>query len=493
MARVLLINTNKWGRGITSIWIPSHTGLLKRQGHVCELFDCTFYKSWTDNENTFNTANHQYQPTDYDSYIDWNNNDVYIDLQAKADKFNPDIILGSALSSHIHGEGEYASIQYYHDLISSLKTSALKVAGGLQPTAEITQTANRFPSFDMLVAGESELVLAKLASNIDNRDHTPIPGLVSLRGNGGSTELIKQPIMDDLDILGDYDYSLFEDQVFFRPYNGKIERAVDYEISRGCIYVCSYCVETSIQSYYGFTSSSKNGALLRPQGYLRSKSPENVFREIKHLHENYGIKLFRCQDTNFLTISASTLEPLAELINGSNLNIKLYIETRPEGINNKSIRLLKMLKVDGVGMGVEAGEEQYRETNLHRYADQKCIIHAFDLLHEANIRATAYNVIGFPNQGEKSIIDTIKLNIRLNPDNVTVAFYSPFIGTALQRSSVKEGLFEEYTYSNDPQLRSNSIEGGSHVDMLVFFKRHFGKLVRDGLEQLPELKKQYDL
>ena len=31
MSRVLLINPNKWGRGITHIWIPTHASILKRQ------------------------------------------------------------------------------------------------------------------------------------------------------------------------------------------------------------------------------------------------------------------------------------------------------------------------------------------------------------------------------------------------------------------------------------------------------------------------------
>ena len=91
------------------------------------------------------------------------------------------------------------------------------------------------------------------------------------------------------------------------------------------------------------------------------------------------------------------------------------------------------------------------------------------------------------------IVDTIKLNIRLNPDNITVAFYSPFIGTDLQRSSAREGLFEEYARGSDSQLRSCSVEGDDQTDMLEFFKRHFSELVRGGLDQLPELKKQYNL
>ena len=42
MARILLINPNKWGRGITAIWIPAHAALLKARGHKVELFDATF-------------------------------------------------------------------------------------------------------------------------------------------------------------------------------------------------------------------------------------------------------------------------------------------------------------------------------------------------------------------------------------------------------------------------------------------------------------------
>ncbi len=56
--------------------------------------------------------------------------------------------------------------------------------------------------------------------------------------------------------MAPYDYSIFEEQTFYRPYNGNVVRAVDFEISRGCIYSCSYCVETVIQNYYSFNESN---------------------------------------------------------------------------------------------------------------------------------------------------------------------------------------------------------------------------------------------
>lgn len=489
MAKVLFVNPNKWGRGVTAIWIASHAAYLKQQGHDCALFDCTFYIRWTDNENAYNTANSQYQPNGYDALIRWNDGDVYSDLQTRVDAYRPDVIFSAALSSHIHSEGEYASIQYYHELVSHLETGTLIVAGGLQPTADPQHTSSRFPRLDYLIAGESELVLGALADSLDRGERElEIRGMVKVLPGGETSPLVKQPIIDDLDCLGEYDYSLFDDQMFLRPYNGKVLRAVDYELSRGCIYTCSYCVETVIQRYYGFTEASRRGALLKPKAYLRAKSAKRAFAGIRHLHERYGVTLFCCQDTNFLTIPAVVLKPLAEMIDGSGMVIKLYIETRPEGINESTIILLKKLKVDGVGMGVEAADELYWEGNLHRYADQDKIIHAFDLLHEYGIKGTAYNVIGFPRQTEESILDTIKLNIWLKLDNVTVAFYTPFIGTDLQQASASEGLFDEYAYSTDPQLRTSAAEGDEKVKLLNFYKKHFVHLIRNGLDVLPALK-----
>ena len=127
------------------------------------------------------------------------------------------------------------------------------------------------------------------------------------------------------------------------------------------IYSCNYCVETIIQKYYGFEEfSEKTGAISNFKKYIRNKSAKNIFRELSYLNNEKKIELFRCQDTNFLTNDRQVLLELADLIDKSNLEIKLYIETRPEGINEKSIDLLKKLKVDGVGMGVELADEKFR-------------------------------------------------------------------------------------------------------------------------------------
>jgi radical SAM superfamily enzyme YgiQ (UPF0313 family) len=493
MAKILLIQPNKWGRGITSIWIPSHAAALKNAEHDVTLFDSTFYQQWTENEIEYNTENKQYLSTDYSKHIKFNQNDIFEDLQKTINSFNPNIIFWAGLSSHIHGEGEYVNIQYGHELLKKIKTDAIKIAGGLQPTAAPEIMFEKFGTVDYFLRGESEMLLVELANKIsDMKNFENTDGLIK-KINGKTIVNKPQQIISDMDIIPSYDYSVFEDQVFYRAYNGKVIKAVDYEMSRGCVYVCSYCVETSIQQYYGFTETTNTGVLKNASSYLRNKSAKRVFEEIKNLYEKFGVTLIRCQDTNFLTIDSKMLNSLATLIDESKLPILLYIETRPEGINNSSIKLLKKLKVDGVGMGVEISSEEFRKTDLNRYPSQEKIIDAFRLLRNAGIKRTAYNIIGLPNETEEMLIDTIKFNQILEPDNITVAFYSPYLGTDSARKSKKMGDFNNYEFDVDNQLRTVTKSEGLGKEILEFYKNNFSKLVKEGINNLDELKKSYGL
>ena len=489
MANILLVQPNKWGRGITSIWIPSHAGILKSRNHNVKLFDCTFYKNWTENELYFNTQNQQYQETEYSKLVKYNENDIFDEFQKLVNSFEPDIIFWSAISSHIHGEGEYANIQYGNILVEKIFTSSKKIAGGLQPTGEPEHMPIRFPNIDFFIMGESELVLAELADKIDQgKELITTDGLIWKKDN--KTVINKpQQIISDMDTISTYDYSMFDDQVFLRPYNGRVVRGVDCELSRGCVYACSYCVETTIQQYYGFTEITDQGIIKNASAYLRSKSAKRIFEEMKTLNQKFDIEYFRCQDTNFLTINHDVLNELSELISRSELPIYLYVETRPEGINKSSVELLKKLKVDGVGMGIEVSSEAFRKNHLNRFPAQDKIIEAFSLLKDAGIKRTSYNIIGLPNETEDMIIDTIKFNSVLQPDNITVAFYSPYLGTNLQEESEKLGDFNDYEYNVDNQLRTVTKSSNIDKNLLNFYKKNFTKFVRDGLEKLDELKK----
>ena len=202
---------------------------------------------------------------------------------------------------------------------------------------------------------------------------------------------------------------------------------------------------------------------------------------ISVLRDGKGVLCLPVQDVSKeKIISAMVGRNLSEMINKSDLNIKIYIETRPEGINEKSIELLKKLKVDGVGMGIELADTDFREGELNRFADQKKTINAFKILKENNIKRTAYNIIGLPNQDEKSILKTIEFNKVLNPDNITVAYYSPYYGTKSQKKGQELGIFDEHENDVDSALRSKSkADDILPVSRLDYFKKQFVNLVRN--------------
>ena len=94
MAKILFINPNKWGRGITHVWIASHSGILKRNNHKVELFDATFYSDWSLNEVKFQTKNKMYKETNYEDYLKFNSNNVLDDLQKKLMNSNQTLFFG---------------------------------------------------------------------------------------------------------------------------------------------------------------------------------------------------------------------------------------------------------------------------------------------------------------------------------------------------------------------------------------------------------------
>lgn len=478
------------GSGYTPIWVASHIGLLKKAGHEVSYFDALFYASWSDNYTAKNTETQMYAPSDYEIHIEWKKDDVVASLQSVVDDFCPDIIFWSAISSHIHSEGEYVCVQYGHDLLGSVKTKALKIASGIQPTVDPGLMMDIFPGVDYYVRGESEFVLRDIAGRYDKKkSFDDLQGL-AFKKNNAIVINPPQPLVTDMDLLEPYDYSVFEDQVFYRPYNGKVVRAVDYEMSRGCPFTCDYCAEVAIQKYYGFRERGKNGALKEAGRYMRCKSIGRIFEEIKKTHQERNVVFFRCQDTNFLTIPPRVLNGLADKIQGAGLPVFFYVETRPELINPSNVAILKKLRVDGVGMGIETASEDFCATQLHRFCKQSDIIKAFKLLKDAGIKRTTYNVLGFRDQTEEMILDTIRFNRLLDPDNISTSFYSPYIGTAEHQRSVEQGYFAPYEYNLNDGLYSATKSRLVTKEKLQFYRKHFTKLVRGGLEQLADLKEK---
>ena len=142
-------------------------------------------------------------------------------------------------------------------------------------------------------------------------------------------------------------------------------------------------------------------------------------------------------------------------------------------------------------MGIEVSAQNFREDKLNRFASRERIIKAFYLLKKEGIKRTAYNIIGIPNETEDMIINTIKFNRDLGPDNVTVAYFSPYAGTIQQEKAYNEKSFEKYEYDLDSSYKTLTKSSVMTIEKLNFYKKYFSNFVNDGLDNLDKLYQKY--
>ena len=89
---------------------------------------------------------------------------------------------------------------------------------------------------------------------------------------------------------------------------------------------------------------------------------------------------------------------------------------------------------------------------------------AFRLCREHNLRLTANYMVGLPHETEEDVYETIKLNRLLNPPSIAVTYFTPFMGTELYDTCIKNDFYQpfqenvyEYPPLKMPQLSQERI------------------------------------
>ena len=225
--------------------------------------------------------------------------------------------------------------------------------------------------------------------------------------------------------------------------NHKEESFATIITSRGCRFHCAYC----------HISGKKKDV-----GKLRLHSLDRVVSEIKKLKE-LGIKRIYIEDDSFL-VSKDRVKKLFELIkneeiillgvNGINL-IDLF-NTKKE-INGQweiDIDFIKTLYNNGyrrIAFPVESGSQRILDKYCSRKIDlnKMNIVKLMKIVTKIGIEVAANIVIGFPDETENEIQDSIKLGKSLKEAGalyVTFFFATPYPGTKLYEMCIKEGYLD---------------------------------------------------
>ncbi len=263
---------------------------------------------------------------------------------------------------------------------------------------------------------------------------------------------------------------MYEKERFYKPMGGKISITGNFEVMRGCMNKCSYCDAPAFQRLY-----ENNGC------YVRWKKIEKVLEEISFMKHKYTLQYVYLTAENFLAMDS---EEFIRFIEGyKKIRLPFWVQGRPELVIKERIEQLKSVGCEGVSMGVEHGNPEFRKNILNRPMDNEVTVRAFKIVKEVGIRTSANNIIGFPLETRDLIFDTIKLNRRINADNVIVNIFNPYSGTKLRELAIEKGYLSPQDFAKDyrtdailkmPQLSREELLG-LHRTFVLYVKLPLAK------------------
>ena len=215
--------------------------------------------------------------------------------------------------------------------------------------------------------------------------------------------------------------------------------------SRGCRFQCAYC----------HVSGEKEG-IFGPIGKLRYHSIERVVKEAEKL-KSLGVKKLFMEDDSLLSdkkkmkIIIGYFENMGlSLANVNGVNIADFFN-RKNGeyeIDKEFIEFLKRARFEQIVFPVESGSQRI----LKKYATNKVLLDRMDvvglmkIISDQKILAPVNMMIGFPDEDEKEIQESIDLAKKLkNAGAPYVTFFIPipFPGSRLYDIAIAEKYLKE--------------------------------------------------
>lgn len=411
--------------GDAPVGIASLSAAMKKQGFQFDFFDTSFILHDVVEEDLY--PGHQIR-TLFD--LQQKPLDGVIDLFLS--KFNPgdyDILLVSSLTS----THEVASP--FIRLFKENNPEGFVVVGGVHPTVAPEEVIAE-KGVDAICIGEGEDAIVELLSCIaENKEYRNV-GNFWFKNNG---KIIRNKLRSysNLDDLTLPDYSIFDDKHFYRPLGNKIYRQFAVEISRGCPFRCSYCVNEYLQKLYSGVSK-----------HHRVNSVSFAIDKLSYIKEEYKAEFFRFVDESFTVVPSDYFEDLARQYK-EKVGLPFWIQTNASTLDEKKVSMLKEMNCAAVTIGAEHGNEEFRKNVLNKNVSDAQMYNAMALLKKYQIRSAAYFMLGLPFETRELVFDTIRMYRKFLYEygaspSAPQCFY-PFPGTKLFDTCKDKGYITKKT------------------------------------------------
>ncbi len=310
-------------------------------------------------------------------------------------------------------------------LADALKERTNVVVGFVGPfvTPLGTKVLEESASADFAIRGEYDEALLEVVEGIERNDPTwrRTEGL-SVRDpeTGDVAEIGGYRHVQDLDALPFPAYDLVD----FERYHESVFRRVPAATmitSRGCPYHCNYCWFP--QTIYGHK--------------WRAQSAERVVAEMRHLHDEFGVREIRVDDDIFELKRDRVLE-ICRRLQEKRLDLTWAPQCRPDKMDPELLTEMKKAGCSRILYGCESASQEILD-KMHKNGKVEDIENATTWTKAAGIDVHNCFILGFPWDTRETVERTIEYAYNLNAEFCQFGIATPLPGTELMELVEREG------------------------------------------------------
>jgi len=310
--------------------------------------------------------------------------------RAVIEEFGPDMIGISSLSH------EASTLHDIAKIAKLIDRNCHVVAGGPHASAFFDRTLED-QNVEWVVVGEGEQTFVGLIDKIEQGENpASLWGVASRNPNG---EILFQPrsYVENLDRLPFPSWDLIDLDAYSRRPNMnsmlKGKRYMAILTSRGCPYGCAYC-----HNLFG-------------RGF-RARSPENVYREMEVLQNEFGVDEFHIVDDIF-NLDKQRAHAICDLMIQNRMKVHFAF---PNGLRGDIIDqdlIHKMMRAGCYSMtyAIETASPRLQKL-LRKNMNLKRLEQAIDASYRAGAVTKGFFMLGFPTETSEEIHETISFATR---------------------------------------------------------------------------------
>jgi anaerobic magnesium-protoporphyrin IX monomethyl ester cyclase len=192
--------------------------------------------------------------------------------------------------------------------------------------------------------------------------------------------------------------------------------------SRGCPYRCNYCISS----------------VMWGKGSVRYRSAGSVLKEMAECMERYDAREFNFHDDLFVNRKQRLIDICRGMMELES-PVGWICMARADAIDEETIRWMKRAGCQKIAFGIESGSQTILKS-MNKKLDISKARGAFELCRKYDIKTGASFMIGYLNETEGTIRETIEFMKELDADTVSVFQASPYPGTGFYQEAAARGF-----------------------------------------------------